>query len=333
VDRQNRRAAALAAALVAVLCVAVPAAARGQRPAPSAVPPQQPGRPGNPVPIPEGAFTATGRAGSIVHVHLGHELIAPDSGNLAKRFDLGSSGTWAVVSLLPDQKVDGFERSLTLAAVTERYLCGTRTCPNAFTTDVGGTTRLPVGEYIVLLAGPVGSTVTVTLRGYDGPEKVASLTHGLYPMPYVAQDIPNITATGQQLTQGSRGGFALPPLGHRMVAGVVVGMRNEGGGDGGYNTVRCPGGYAHSYSGDLLSGYTAGCGHGYVNDSTSGSVTDGSGGALPLPLHLANQGWARFDVSAATGTQEGFTGASYGAGCTNFKCTFHTVGFVALLDA
>lgn len=313
--------AALAVLAAASLVLSAGVASARSMSAPSAVPRQALGHPGNPVVVRSGAFQVRGPAGSIVHVRLHDRLVAPQARDLVDDQVISSSKAWGAFVLASEGHV------LTVAAVSQAFLCGDQRCPNALTSQVSGV-DLPAGDYVLALAGPAGSTITAKLTGDDVTAAPPTLT--TYPQPFVARDLPELVRTADQ---GGRGGWATPPLGHRTLAVALAGMRNGGGGNGFYETDTCPGGYAPRASRRAASG--VGCAGGYTAQFTSGSISNENETGLPIPLpdQVVLQGWAKFDVSSAMSTQEGYTGAAWAAHCDNSNCTYHGAGFAVLLDA
>ncbi|HEU0131625.1 MAG TPA: hypothetical protein VFQ85_11620 [Mycobacteriales bacterium] len=318
---QARPAALVAAGLACVLATGVGAVAARR---PSAVPGPPPGHPGNPVVVADAAFAVTGRASSLVHVRLRKALDAPHPAD-TRRFDFTTTGGWGAVVL---RREDGTGPALEAATVTPRFACGRDTCPNATLVDSApANARVEPGDYVLVLAGPPGSTVSYTLRGFDGTEKVTKVGH-LYAVPFAAAPIAPAPAPPTSAAyQADRGAWTLPTLGRRMLAGVVLAVDVRGG--GGYDFALCPGAYgSRSAQADAVAAARPTC-TGY--SSSVGSIVGRDPLAHPLPG--SDDGYVNVTAASQFGTYEGVTGASYAVHCEHPPCGYAAAGYVLALDS
>jgi hypothetical protein len=316
-----RPVAILAAGLACVLGAGVGAVAVRR---PSAVPGPPPGHPGNPVVVRDAAFSVTGRAGSIVHVRLRAALDAPHPAD-TRRYTFTTTGGYAAVLLRPE---DGTGPALEVATVTDPLACGRPSCPDATLVDSAPPNdTVPPGDYVLALAGPVGATVSYTLRGFDGTEHVTPVGH-LYAVPFATALIPATPLPSSSTAyQSDRGAWRVPTPGRRMLAGVVLAVDAKQGGS--YDFALCPGAYgARSTQAETVPAARPTC-NGY--SITLGSVV----GRDPLAHPLPGSGDEYVNVVAASqyGTFEGVSGASYAVHCGQPPCGYAAAGYVLALDS
>lgn len=321
-SRQVRPAAFVAVGLACVLASGVTALTAA--PHPSAVPAGRLGRPGNPVVIRDAAFSVTGRAGTLVHVRLRKALETPHPAD-TRRFSLSFTGSFGAVTMRPER---GKGAGLEVGALAPQPVCGKASCPNGTLTDSRPpNSELPPGDYVLALGGPVGSTVSYTLHGFEGSEPVTAVGH-LYAVPYTTAPIPRVgtppTATAYH---ADRGAWARPTIGHRMLAGIILGVHLPGG--GGYDFALCPGSYGTvSAENEAVANARPTC-SGYA--PTNGSVVGRDPLAHPVPS--PDDEYANVTVATAFGGFEGVTGGSYAVHCNRTPCGYAAVGFVLAVDA
>ena len=338
-ERRRNPALMVGVALASVLVVAVPSAiATGHRSDPPRARPAA-GSPSNPVVVSSGAFSASGPAGTLMHIRLTAPIDVPNYANRDHRVSIAMTGTWAAAVLSRDSTTNVSGATLTLARADAPFVCVHLTpCPDAavyysaVSGGSGGAATLDPGEYVLALAGPAGSHVSIELKGFYGTERITPL-RGLYPMPYVAHSVPDLPSTyyPQHAKGDVRGDFVRPPLGRRMLAGIVLGIANPVGKGGGFGYAMCPGGYRLSKV-ETKTNPDVGCG-GYSVEIGSRYLSDGSGSqTLPIPQYSNSTGYAVIMASAATGITEDVTGAAYGLDCNDQDCTTNAAAFVFALD-
>jgi hypothetical protein len=321
---QARLTAFVAAGLACVLAGGVSTAVT-RAGHPSASPTARPGHPGNPVVVYDAAFRVEGHAGDIVHVRLRRELDIPFRTDTPRRFTLTGSGDWAAVTLRPEQ---GNGPQLEVSTVRPQVACHKADCPNAtlFTSE-GATGHVPAGDYVLALAGPEGATVSYTLRGFTGDERVTTVTH-LYAVPYRAAPIPTrATTAADQVHRTGQGRWVTPTLGRRLLSGVVLATHLKGG--GGYSYALCPGAYgAKSTQATVVSYAAPTCsGSGY----SGGSVAARDPLAHPLPG--SDDEYANVTFTSATSTIEGVTGGGFAVQCNQPACDFAAFAYAMALDS
>jgi hypothetical protein len=320
VTRQQRWSALVAAAVCCVLTTGVAAVATAR---PPALPAARPGHPGNPVVVADEAFTVSGRAGSIVHVRLRKPLTVPDRADTG-RFSLTSTGAFAAVTLTLER---GSGPVFRIATTTPAFACGRPDCQNAELTSSASAKTIPAGDYVLALGGPLGATVSFTLRGYVGSEPVTTVRH-LYAVPYVTAPIPvHATQPATALYQTDGGTWTVPTIGRRMLAGVVLAVHPTKG--GGYDYALCPGAYGARSAQDTLVATARPICSSY--GSTTGSVTTRDPLAHPLPG--SDDPYVNVSFASAIGTYEGVTGGSFAVHCNQPPCAYTAVAYVLALDS
>jgi hypothetical protein len=327
-DTPTRLTAFVAAGLAVVLGTGVgTAATRVARAAahPSASPAARPGHPGNPVVVGDAAFRVTGRAGSLVHVRLRTELDVPFRTDTPRRFTLTTTGDWATVTLHPEA---GTGPHLEVSTVSPRRACGRPECPRAtLYSSQGMNNHIPPGDYVLALAGPAGSTVSYTLRGFTGAERVTTVGH-LYAVPYVTAPIPAAPPVPTEVAyKTGRGRWVTPTIGRKMLGGVVLATHLRNG--GGYSFSLCPGAYgAKSAQTDTFATARPSC-TGY--STTQGSVVASDPLAHPLPG--SDDPYTNVTFASAESTAEGVTGAAFAVQCNQPACDFVAFGYAMALDS
>jgi hypothetical protein len=320
--RRPRLPAFVAGGLACVLVGNLTALATSARP--SALPAARRGHPGNPVVVTDSAFSVSGRAGSIVHVRLRTALDVPDRRD-TRRFSLTSTGEYGAISLHREGTPGP---SLQFAVTSAPFACGDPDCPNAELVASPTSAAVPPGDYLLALAGPPGTTISFTLRGYQGTERVTRIGH-LYAVPYTTGRVPVRTLHGpaDALYQTDGGTWTRPTIGRRMLAGVVLAVHPTQG--GGYDYALCPGSYgARSAQVDLLATARPTC-SGYA--VSLGSVVQRDPLAHPLPG--SDDEYVNVSFASATGTYEGVTGGSFAVKCNQPPCAYAAVAFVLALDS
>jgi hypothetical protein len=291
---------------------------------PSALPAARPGHPGNPVVIRDAAFTVTGRAGSLVHVRLRTPLDAPHPVD-TRRYAFSSTGDWGALVLRREHGPDALE----VAAVRPQAACGKPSCPNATLVDSSPVNaQIAPGDYVLALAGPAGATVSYTLRGFDGTERMTTVRH-LYAVPFASAPVPGLPAPPPtvSLYHMDRGAWTLPTTGRRMLAGVVLAVHPTQG--GGYDFALCPGAFGTTSTQTAVvttarptcSGYSV----------TTGSVVARSPVDHPLPG--SDDEYANVSGASSFGEYEGVTGGAYAVHCNRPPCQYTAAAYVLALDS
>ena len=281
------------------------------------------GHPRHPVLVGAEGFHISGPVGSIVHIRFTVPFPVPDYYGRDGRAVLTGGGDWHGIALGPESD-DAMNTKQSLTAVTAgRSLVCHGPCPEDVTATLvfSYARSLPVGDYVLALTGPPGTTTTALLRGADPTVAPTRITQA-YPMPYVSGVAHDPKGTSTPHKDG-RGALVRAALGRRTLGTVVVGVHEYARGVD-VSVALCIGGsLPPSNEQQVIGAYQQSCAGGGAQEHTgvSGRLT------------ASATGFAALTGGTDTGAFEINGGGGWAATCLDAACTFDGRVFAVALDS